>query len=107
MFGNQENYISDPAYCIRFLEQYQQINRLKNYKISIMPYYRTMRVFPWERFCEKHGYNLITPFRDEDIETKIEKISQSECLISEAMHGAIAADALRVPWVRLQILFQF
>jgi len=102
IFGDESSFISDPAYCIRLLDEYRKIDCSKKYEVAIMPYYRTMRVFPWERFCQRHGYCLISPFRNESIESKIQKIAQSKCLISEAMHGAIVADALRVPWVRLR-----
>jgi len=37
-----------------------------------------------------------------DIEFTMSEIASCECLITEAMHGAIVADALRVPWKRFR-----
>ena len=35
----------------------------------------------------------------DDYESVIRRIQQSEVIIAEAMHAAIVADALRVPWI--------
>ena len=60
----------------------------------------TGRVFytgDWERVCRWAGVNLIDP-RD-PVEQVLEEIAASEVVVAEAMHGAIVADNLRVPWI--------
>jgi succinoglycan biosynthesis protein ExoV len=69
------------------------------FKYSLMPHALSTqdggRVF--ERVCGDVGVELIDA-RD-PIEVVLDKISNTEVLLTEAMHGAIAAEALGVPWV--------
>jgi succinoglycan biosynthesis protein ExoV len=51
----------------------------------------------WKLTCEQIGFGYIDPRWP--IEQVLSQISQTEVLLAEAMHGAIAADALRVPWI--------
>ncbi len=51
----------------------------------------------WQRICQQVGIRYIDPRWP--VEKVLAAISSSERLIAEAIHGAIAADALRVPWI--------
>lgn len=51
----------------------------------------------FQQVCDDLGWQYIDP--RQSVETVLTQIDQSEVLIAEAMHGAIAADALRVPWI--------
>jgi succinoglycan biosynthesis protein ExoV len=55
----------------------------------------------WKKLCDTLGWHLITP-ETMDVEHFIREVAASESVISEAMHGAILADVLRVPWKRLR-----
>lgn len=50
-----------------------------------------------EHLCTELGILYVDPFSS--VDTVLEKIGSVETLITEAMHGAIFADFLRVPWV--------
>ncbi|MEO0455371.1 MAG: polysaccharide pyruvyl transferase family protein [Cyanobacteria bacterium P01_A01_bin.114] len=51
----------------------------------------------WKQICESLGIRYIDPRGP--VEQVLESISQVKTLLAEAMHGAIVADALRVPWL--------
>jgi succinoglycan biosynthesis protein ExoV len=53
----------------------------------------------WKLTCEQIGFGYIDPRWP--IEQVLSAISQTEVLLAEAMHGAIVADALRVPWISI------
>lgn len=100
--GNSKNYISDSAYFINLLPNYEKyLNSEKKHKVSVIPYYRSIDSLDWEACCQKLNWNLIKPTGN-NVEDFIKQIAESEYVISEAMHGAIIADALRVPWKRLK-----
>ena len=51
----------------------------------------------WQKICQEIGFSYIDP--GWPVEKVLRAIAQTETLITEAMHGAIAADALRIPWI--------
>jgi hypothetical protein len=106
LMKNAYTYITDPAYLIRKLPIYENNKtRTKKYKISIMPHLRSLDKIDWDDLCTEYEVNFISPV--DDVESIILKILESEMLITEAMHGAIIADALRVPWKRFKYCSHF
>ena len=99
--GNNYKFISDAAYAIRLLKDFSEIQKTeKKYEVSIMPYFHSTNYFNWERIAGDLGFNLISPHSEQGVEHTIREIAASKYLVSEAMHGAILADILRVPWHR-------
>ncbi|MEO0934797.1 MAG: polysaccharide pyruvyl transferase family protein, partial [Cyanobacteria bacterium J06641_2] len=68
----------------------------KTYRFSYMPHYE-LAGKGWENVCKQLGFGYIDPRWT--VEEVLSAISQTEVLLCEAMHGAIVADALRVPWI--------
>ena len=96
------NYIADGAYFLALLPQYKTyLNLPKKHKISFIPYFKSLDKVDWKAICDGLGWNLILP-TDGNVEQFMIDIAESEQVISEAMHGCILADALRVPWKRLR-----
>lgn len=99
--GNQYSFITDAAYAVRHLENAQDYLKVeKKYEISLMPYFKSVGHFDWEHICRELGYHYISPLSERGVEFTLKEIAASKYLITEAMHGAILADALRVPWHR-------
>lgn len=66
-------------------------------KIGYMPHFRWGHPTAWSGACKDSEILLIDPRRK--IETIIEQMLSVKVLITEAMHGAIVSDCLRIPWV--------
>jgi hypothetical protein len=99
--SNKYPYISDSAYAVRQLEDFSNYrDQEKKYEISLMPYFHSVKYFDWQGLCQEMGYHYISPHSEHGVEQTLKEIAQSKMLITEAMHGAILADALRVPWHR-------
>jgi succinoglycan biosynthesis protein ExoV len=74
----------------------------KAFKWAYMPHYHEhiFNGLVWQEICESVGIHYISPTAP--IEQVLSEISCAETLLAEAMHGAIIADALRVPWVAVR-----
>ncbi|NLR60546.1 polysaccharide pyruvyl transferase family protein [Chitinophaga polysaccharea] len=100
-FNNQFPYVADAAYAIRQLPDFERLLHVpKKYKVSVIPYFKSVPFFNWESICYRLGFNYISPRSEQGVEHTLKEIAASEYVIAEAMHGAILADALRVPWHR-------
>lgn len=86
--------ITDAAYCVRLLAA---PGVAKRYRASFMCHHASHPDVNWKGLCERAGLNFISPLAP--IGEVIDAIVQSEVVIAEAMHGAIIADAFRVPWI--------
>lgn len=97
-----DNYISDSAYFVVLTDEFKKYKNLpKKHKVSVIPYFQSMDKLNWEKVCKHFDWNLITT-ETKDVDYFLSEIASSELVISEAMHGAILADVLRVPWRRLK-----
>ncbi|WP_051935844.1 polysaccharide pyruvyl transferase family protein [Salegentibacter sp. Hel_I_6] len=76
-------------------------NETKIFDYSFMPHHASLHFNDWEKICNEIGYNYIDPA--DDIQKVLQQISQSKVVIAEAMHGAIVADTLRVPWIPVKL----
>jgi succinoglycan biosynthesis protein ExoV len=67
------------------------------HKVSLIPHHGSSEESNrWEAIAAKLGINYINPANSP--ESVIQEILASERVVTEAMHGAILADTLRVPW---------
>lgn len=86
--------LTDPAVLVRLIGLPIE-NKI--YQLSFMPH--VLSVYDWDlkSLCEEIGFHFIDP--RSDIETVLHDIQSSKLILCEALHGAIVADALRIPWI--------
>lgn len=63
--------------------------------IGLIPYFASPHE-PWRHIAERLDLQLISPHLD--VDSFLKALSSCEFVITEAMHGAIMADSLRIPW---------
>lgn len=89
--------ISDPAILLPelFTPQHRKVH-----KVSYMPHEDSHKTGDWKSICDRAGLYYISPVSD--FRQIINEIAGSSLLLTEAMHGAIAADAYRTPWAAVK-----
>ncbi|WP_105428379.1 polysaccharide pyruvyl transferase family protein [Neorhizobium sp. T6_25] len=87
--------ITDPAAMIADMPEFQNLPKI--HKKTFVPHWESAEFGMWNAVCEPVGLTYLDP-RGE-AKSVIRHIAQSELIIAESMHGAILADAFRVPWV--------
>lgn len=97
---NPELGVGDSAILLRSVVDFENRIKTKRHKFSYMPHWESAEIGLWKDACELVGINYIDPCADVDF--VLDEIMSSEVVITEAMHGAIVSDALRVPWIAAQ-----
>jgi len=69
----------------------------KHCAFAYMPHIEQIADQTWQSVCAELGIGYLDPRWP--TERILDGIARTEVLLTEAMHGAIVADALRVPWV--------
>lgn len=87
--------ITDPAILIRTV--FYPKAAKKTYRFGFIPHIDSISNFDWESLCNDIGLRFISSHWD--VERVMLEIGQCETILAEAMHGAIVADTLRVPWI--------
>lgn len=72
-------------------------------EIAFMPHYESLDRGFWPSACKLAGVKLIDP--TDDLEKIMAQIKGAKLLVTEAMHGAIVADALRTPWISAKPIY--
>jgi len=69
--------------------------------IAFFPHESSLRRVPWKKYCDWLGLEFISPRWSVAKVNRL--IATAKFVVSEAMHGAIVADALRVPWLPIKM----
>lgn len=65
--------------------------------VSFIPHWETSLTPLWRSACQLAGIQYIDPLAP--VPEVCDQLARSAVVIAEAMHGAIVADAFRVPWI--------
>jgi succinoglycan biosynthesis protein ExoV len=68
--------------------------------IGFMPHFQTIMSGPWPAIAAMAGVTLLDP--REPPAKVLARICQCRIVLSEALHGIIVADALRIPWIAIR-----
>lgn len=67
---------------------------------AFMPHFDSVERGNWAKVCQLAGLTYIDP--TDDVDHILATIRGADVVVTEAMHGAIVADALRTPWVAMR-----
>lgn len=95
--GLDESRIAGDAAIL--LKNHRPAQRPPGRGVAFMPHWNSVARGNWKLACELAGVTFVDP--SAPVEETLSIIEGSAMVIAEAMHFAIAADALRVPWVPL------
>ena len=84
------------------MNRYRRKPQQPTNRIAFMPHWESLERGDWQAACRLAGIHLIDPRRP--VDEILDDIEGSAAIITEAMHGAIVADALRVPWIPVRPL---
>lgn len=94
--GEPSLAVADPAILLPLMPEFAPTPRRG---IAFVPHWTTAQEGIWQSACAQAGIEFIDP-RGE-AKGVIRRIAAAETIIAESMHGAIVADAFRVPWVAI------
>jgi succinoglycan biosynthesis protein ExoV len=86
--------VTDPGALVARLEP--PTPAAERWTYAFMPHWES-EPDGWQAVCARIGCGFIDPRGDPA--TVLAALRKTDMLITEAMHGAIVADALRVPWI--------
>lgn len=88
--------LTDPAILLAGHARWQQPAPARR-RVVFVPQSRSVPFGQWQAACALAGIEFVDPRTDPL--AVIEQIAGASLVISESMHAAVVADALRVPWI--------
>ena len=95
----KEKAITDGAALLSTLPEFQPVPEAERKGVIFIPHHDALKTGQWEEACRRAGVEYISP--QGDAKTIINRIRHAKLILADAMHAAIIADAMRVPWVPL------
>lgn len=96
LIGRPEAAVTDSAALLATLPDLTPKAERRD-AILFMPHHRTLVNSNWRKAAERAGMEFVDPqWRPDRI---LEAYGRARLVVTEAMHGAIVADTLRIPWI--------
>jgi succinoglycan biosynthesis protein ExoV len=93
--GLSENLaIGDGAYLLRNIPLAPVE---KQFDIGFIPHHGSEQYIDWQVVCDQLGIKFISA--KQPVEAFLLQLRSCRKIVTEAMHGAITADAMRIPWI--------
>ncbi len=99
---DSEKAVTDGAILLSLLPRCRPAPRSRRHGIVFMPHHKKIYRFgAWKDACDRAGIEFLAPSRDSRF--LVERIRHARLVLADAMHAAIVADTLRVPWIPVRI----
>ncbi|MCR9000077.1 polysaccharide pyruvyl transferase family protein [Rahnella perminowiae] len=95
----KDKFITDGAALLNTLAEFKPLSEAERKGVIFVPHHHALITGQWEKVCQQAGVEFVNP--QSDAKTVIQKIRNAKLVLADAMHAAIIADAMRVPWVPL------
>ena len=96
--------VGDGAYLLRKFVSSGLTPQLSR-PIAFVPHHRSEDFVDWATICQAAGVKLVSP--RQSVNSFFEQLMSCKLVVTEAMHGAIIADALRIPWTPVKFSSSF
>jgi succinoglycan biosynthesis protein ExoV len=100
LVGQPKVAATDSAALLSVLPQIVRLAPERNATLLI-PHHSSAAYGQWEKVAAAAGMTLLDPRWP--VPVVMEHFSRAKLVVTEAMHGAIVADTLRIPWIPLTI----
>ena len=91
--------ITDGAILLSALPEFAPLPECERHGIVFMPHYQSLPAGNWQQACAMAGFEFLDPRADS--KAVAHRIRSARLVLADAMHAAIVADTLRVPWIPL------
>lgn len=92
-----DKVMGDGALLVRLLPEYDPLPADKRHGVVFMPHHKAVTYGNWPEVCRRAGVEFLSP--QNDSQQTLQRLRSARLVLADAMHAAVAADALRVPWV--------
>jgi len=88
--------IADSAYLLAGLDWAGGRTEAQSGEVLVVPHHRSLPLLDWQALCNRAGLTFLSPLLP--AEAFMARLASARLVLAEAMHGAILADIVRVPW---------
>lgn len=100
VIGKPRAAVTDSAILLAQVDA-QRDAHLRKDLVLFMPHHRTIAATRWAEVAQECGLTYVSP--QQPVENILAQFAHARLVVTEAMHGAIVADTLRIPWIPLAI----